>query len=274
MRLCGAAPGGTYPSGMAILGIDIGGSGIKGNLVDTTTGEVVAERHKILTPQPSRPEAVAAVVGDLVRHFDYRGPVGCTFPAIVRHGVALSAANVDVSWVGTDADAMFTEATGLPVTVLNDADAAGVAEMAFGAGAGRDGVVLLLTFGTGIGSALFTDGVLVPNTELGHLQFEGFSSVEQWAAASAREREQLSWRKWAGRVEKYLHHLERLFSPDLFILGGGVSRRWEKWGEKIRLDTEVVPALLENEAGIVGAAMMAARLGGDELLEAGDVVEG
>lgn len=259
---------------MTVLGIDIGGSGIKGNLVDVTTGGLVGERHKILTPQPSVPEAVAAVVGEIVDHFDYRGPVGCTFPAIVRHGVALSAANVDDSWIGTDVDAVFTETIGLPVTVLNDADAAGVAEMAFGAGAGRDGVVMLLTFGTGIGSALFADGVLVPNTELGHLEFQGFDPVESWAAASAREREDLSWKKWASRVERFLRHLERLFSPDLFIVGGGVSRRWEKWGERIRIDTEVVPAVLENEAGIVGAAMMASRLGGDELLESGDVVEG
>ena len=259
---------------MIVLGIDIGGSGIKGNLVDTETGETTAERNKIATPRPSTPDAVAGVVAEIVSHFDHTGPVGCTFPAIVRHGVALSAANVDDSWIGTDVDSLFTARTGLPVTVLNDADAAGVAEMAHGRGRGRPGVVLLLTFGTGIGSALFVDGTLVPNTELGHLQFEGHESVETWAAASARDREGIGWKEWAARVEAYLRHLERLFSPDLFILGGGVRRRWEKWGPRIEIDTELVPAGLQNEAGIVGAAMTAARLGGDESLEGRDLIGG
>jgi polyphosphate glucokinase len=254
---------------MDVLGIDIGGSGIKGNLVDPATGGLTSERHKVLTPQPSKPEAVASVVAEMVEHFGYRGPVGITFPAIVRHGVTLSAANVDAAWIGTDADALFTERTGLPVTVLNDADAAGLAEMVHGAGRGRGGVVLLLTFGTGIGSALFNDGRLVPNTELGHLHYRGSESVEQWAAASAREREGLSWKEWAERVDEYLRHLERLFSPDLFILGGGISRKWEKWGGRLAVATEVTPALLQNEAGIVGAAMAAVeRSGQDELLEA------
>ncbi|MFO7548305.1 MAG: ROK family protein [Acidimicrobiia bacterium] len=254
---------------MEVLGIDIGGSGIKGNLVDPVTGALASERRKILTPQPSTPDAVASVVVEMVEHFAYHGPVGITFPAIVRHGVTLSAANVDPAWVGTDADALFTERTGLPVTVLNDADAAGLAEMAHGAGRDREGVVLLLTFGTGIGSALFNDRRLVPNTELGHLHFRGLESVEQWAAASAREREGLSWKDWAERVNEYLRHLERVFSPDLFVIGGGISRKWDKWGDRLSVATEVTPARLQNEAGIVGAAMAAmSRSGLDELLEA------
>jgi len=244
---------------MAVLGIDIGGSGIKGNLVDVGTGELLAERHKIDTPQPSTPDAVAGVVAQMVEHFDHRGVVGCTFPAVVRRGVTLSAANVDQAWIGTDADALFERRTGLSFHMFNDADAAAIAEMEFGAGRGRRGVVLVLTFGTGIGSGMFVDGVLVPNTELGHLEFEGHSSVEHWAAARVRRAEGLSWEQWGARVDRFLAHVDRLFSPDLFILGGGVSRKWESWGHVITTAVETVPAQLENEAGIVGAAVAAAR---------------
>lgn len=244
----------------AVLGVDIGGSGIKGNLVEPATGELLASRHKIPTPQPSTPAAVAAAVAAMVSHFDYRGSLGCTFPAIVKGGITLSAANVHPDWVGTDADALFTQATGLPVTVINDADAAGIAEMRFGAGRNRPGVVLVLTFGTGIGSALFIDGVLVPNTELGHLEFRGHSSAEHYAAASVRTEQVLSWGEWAQRVDAYLHHLDRLFSPDLIILGGGVSRHFEMWGGHLTLGVATVPARLENQAGIVGAALVASGL--------------
>ncbi len=243
---------------MAVLGIDIGGSGIKGRLVDPTTGELVSDRFKILTPQPSTPEAVAGVVFKMVRHFEYGGPVGCTFPAVVKDGVALSAANVDQAWIGTDADALFEEKTGLDFTVLNDADAAGIAEMAHGAGRGRKGVVILLTFGTGIGSAVFVDGRLFPNTELGHLHFAGLESAEDWAAASVKKSEKLTWKSWTLRVNDYLAHVERLFSPDLFIVGGGVSQKMEKWEKWLKVSAELVPAQLANEAGIVGAAMAAA----------------
>lgn len=242
---------------MAVLGIDIGGSGIKGNLVDVSTGEVLAERFKISTPQPATPTAVAQAVGGMVAHFDYSGPVGCTFPAIVRRGVTLSAANVDRSWIGTDAQALFADATGLPVTVLNDADAAGLAEMRFGAARGRSGVVMILTFGTGIGSAMFVDGRLVPNTELGHLNLAGYESVEDWAASKAKEDEGLSYPDWAERVDRYLLHLNRLFSPDLFVIGGGISRKFEKFGSLLTVPVETVPAALRNEAGIVGAALAA-----------------
>jgi polyphosphate glucokinase len=242
-----------------VLGIDIGGSGIKGNLVDPRTGQLLSDRHKILTPQPATPDAVAGVVADLVSHFEFDGPVGCTFPAIVRHGTVLSAANVDESWIDTQAEHLFSEAAGHPFTVINDADAAGIAEMEFGAAAGQDGVVIVLTLGTGIGSALFVGGSLVPNTEFGHLEYGGHAPVEDWAAARVRKDEGIGWGRWADRVAEFLRHLDRIFSPDLFVIGGGVSRKWEKWGPRIDIGVPVVPALLQNQAGIVGAAMAAAR---------------
>lgn len=243
---------------MEILGIDIGGSGIKGAPVDVETGALTADRFKILTPEPATPNAVAGVVAELVRHFDWDGPIGCTFPAVVRHGVVYSAANVDRSWIGVDGHELFNKTTGLPVTLLNDADAAGVAEMQFGAGKGHGGVVMLLTFGTGIGSALFTDGVLVPNTELGHLEFRG-DEAEHYAAARVRKEKSLSWHDWGRRVDHFLDYIDRLFSPDLIILGGGVSRKFEKFAEALSDAPNSVPAVLENQAGIVGAALVAAK---------------
>ncbi|GAA5511476.1 polyphosphate glucokinase [Deinococcus carri] len=243
-----------------ILGIDIGGSGIKGAPVDTDTGKLVAERWRIPTPEGAQPDAVKDVVAELVRHFGHEGPVGVTFPGIVQHGKTLSAANVDRGWIGLDADALFTQATGRDVHLINDADAAGLAEARFGAGAGVPGVVLVLTFGTGIGSALIHNGVLVPNTELGHLWLRGDREAEAWASARAREQEDLSWKDWAKRASKYLQHLELLFSPDLFIIGGGISKKADKWQPHIETGrTPLVPAALQNEAGIVGAAMNAAR---------------
>jgi polyphosphate glucokinase len=207
---------------MTILGIDIGGSGIKGAPVDTATGALQAERQRIVTPQPATPEAVAQTVAELTRAFNWTGPVGCTFPAIVKKGVAYSAANVDPAWINTDAQALFAEATGCPVLVLNDADAAGLAEMQFGAGTGHTGVVMLLTLGTGIGSALFVRGILVPNTELGHLEIRG-KEAEDRASDRVREQKGWDWPEWSKRLNEYLNHVERLFSPDLFIIGGGVS---------------------------------------------------
>jgi polyphosphate glucokinase len=224
----------------AILGIDIGGSGIKANLVDAATGELKAERFKLPTPDPSLPRDVAEVVGKMVEHFEYQGPVGCTFPAIVK-------------------DELFGSVTGQQVLVVNDADAAGVAEVAFGAARERAGVVVILTLGTGIGSAVFLDGRLLPNTEFGHLQFAGHESVEDWAAASVKDTDDLSWTAWASRLNAFLHHLDKVLSPDLIVLGGGVSRKWEKWARGLTVDVEVVPAALRNEAGIVGAAVLAAR---------------
>ena len=229
---------------------------MKAAVVDLDTGELASDRYRIDTPQPATPEAMADVLCELVSHHEWTGSVGCAFPAVVRGGVVVSAANIDVAWLDVDADALFTEATGLEVHMINDADAAGVAEMRFGAGRGRDGVVMVLTFGTGIGSGLFVDGVLVPNSELGHLELDGFDA-ESRAAASARKREALSWDEWAGRVEHYLRHVERLFSPSLFIVGGGASKTPDRWLPKIDIDTEIVPAQMANSAGIVGAALIA-----------------
>ncbi len=241
---------------MEILGIDIGGSGIKGAPVDLETGQLARSRLKVLTPQPSTPKAVAAVVAELVDHFEWQGPIGCTLPTVVRHGIVHSAANIDKSWVGVDGEKLLRKATGQDVTLLNDADAAGIAEMRFGAGRDRGGVVFILTFGTGIGSGVFVDGHLHPNTELGHLEFKGMDA-ERYAAARVRQAEKLTYKKWGIRVNEYLEHLEDIFSPDLFIIGGGVSRKMEKFNEYLVLETEVVPAQLRNEAGIVGAALTA-----------------
>lgn len=243
---------------MEALGIDIGGSGIKGAPVDIATGRLTRERLRVPTPHPAKPRAVTEVVVRIARHFEWTGPVGVTFPGVVIDGVAGSAANVDKDWIGTNARELFAVATGLPVTVLNDADAAGLAEVAVGAAKGRKGVVMLLTFGTGIGSALLMDGLLVPNTELGHLELKG-KEAEKRASDHARESHDLSWDEWADRVAEYLEHLEALFSPSLFVIGGGVSRKADKFLPRIRIRTPIVPAELQNEAGIVGAAMAAVR---------------
>lgn len=240
---------------MPIMGIDIGGSGIKGAPVDVESGQLLQPRHRIATPQPSTPEAVAQVVGQLVRHFAYEGPVGCTFPAVVQHGVTLSAANVDASWIGAHAQELFMQSIGHDVRVLNDGDAAGIAEMKFGAGKDHQGVVIILTFGTGIGSAIFTDGVLLPNTEFGHVQVRG-KDAEHRAAARIRDEEELSWKDWAVRVNEFLQYMELLFSPDLFIIGGGVSKKYAKFSKYLNVRAELAPAQLGNDAGIVGAALM------------------
>lgn len=246
------------------LGIDIGGSGIKGAVVNTATGELATDRVRIATPQPSTPAAVATVVAQLVKQAGWAGVVGATFPAVIQHGVARSAANVDPSWIGTDVDACFTTATGsaTDVFVLNDADAAGIAEARFGAAKGISGVVILLTFGTGIGSALIYNGTLVPNTELGHLELDGHDA-EKRAAASVREESKMSYKQWAKRVQRYMSHVERLFTPDLFVVGGGVSKDADKWVPRLDLHTPVKPAELLNDAGIVGAAIAAAERRGE-----------
>lgn len=234
---------------MDVLGIDIGGSGIKGAPVDTEAGELTQERLRIPTPHPAKPAAVAEVVAQIVEHFAWKGPVGVTFPGVVVNGVVRTAANVHESWIGVDAAKLFGGAT-----VLNDADAAGIAEMTFGAGRGRRGTVLMLTFGTGIGSALFVDGVLVPNTEFGHLELDGHEA-EHRASDKAREEHDLSWGRWAERVEDYLRHVDMLLSPSLIIIGGGVSKKADKFLPHISVDAEVVPAALQNEAGIIGVAV-------------------
>jgi polyphosphate glucokinase len=244
-----------------LLGIDIGGTGMKAAPVDTETGELIAPRHRILTPHPATPDAMATVVGQLARHFDWTGQVGAAFPAVVKAGVAATAANIDPAWIGVDVAATFARSSKCDVTVVNDADAAGIAEMEFGAGKGRTGVVIMVTLGTGIGTAVFFDGLLIPNTELGHLKM-GKKEAEQRAADSVRQREGLSWRKWAQRLDAYLLELERLLRPDLFILGGGVSKRHDRFMPQLTTHAEVVPATLLNEAGIVGAAIAAHRAHG------------
>ncbi|WP_370124637.1 polyphosphate--glucose phosphotransferase [Streptacidiphilus sp. MAP12-33] len=246
---------------MTVFGVDIGGSGIKGAPADLDNGRLAQERVKVLTPQPSEPAAVAAAVREVVEQFDWQGPVGLTFPGVVVDGRTLTAANVHKDWVGTDAAGLFSEALGgRPVAVVNDADAAGVAEIRFGAGRDRGGVVLLLTLGTGIGSALFVDGVLVPNTELGHLELHG-KDAEKHASSAAREKHDLSWAHWAERLDDYFAMVEMLFSPQLIIIGGGVSRKADKFLPLLKpLRAEIVPAHLQNDAGIIGAAMQASRL--------------
>ncbi|MFK4691975.1 polyphosphate--glucose phosphotransferase [Streptomyces pristinaespiralis] len=244
---------------MNVFGVDIGGSGIKGAPVDLDRGDLAQERHKVLTPHPSTPDAVADGVAQVVGHFGWTGPVGITFPGVVTGGITRTAANVDKGWIDKDAASLLgSRLGGLPVTILNDADAAGVAEMTFGAGRGRKGTVIVLTFGTGIGSALFVDGRLVPNTELGHLELGGHDA-EKRASTKAKEDADLTWQHWARRVQKYLAHVEMLFSPELFIVGGGVSRKADKFLPLIEgVRAEIVPAELQNNAGIVGAAMAAA----------------
>jgi polyphosphate glucokinase len=240
---------------MDALGIDIGGSGIKAAPVDVTTGKLLADRLKVDTPRPALPDQVAAQVKELTTAFNWSGPVGITFPGVVIGGVTRTAANLDPAWIGLNTAEFLAKATGNSVRVMNDADAAGVAEMTFGAGVGEQGTVLMLTFGTGIGSALFIKGILVPNTECGHIEIRG-RDAEDRASERAKELHSLSWGKWAEHVNEYLQHIEALLSPDLIIVGGGVSRQSEKWVPRLTgIRARIVPAAMLNDAGIVGAAM-------------------
>jgi polyphosphate glucokinase len=239
------------------FGIDVGGSGIKGGDVDLDGGTLIGERIKVDTPQPATIDAVIDVIASLVAKAGWSGRVGVTMPCVVKHGVTLTAANLNApEWIGTDAARLMSERVGQPVSLLNDADAAGIAEMRYGAGRGTSGVVALLTFGTGIGSAVFSDGELVPNTELGHLPLNG-QDAEDYAAASVKEKQGLSWKEWAPRVTSYLRLLEDLIWPDLIIVGGGVSKKADKWVPMLGNRTPVVVAQLRNDAGIVGAALAA-----------------
>ncbi len=241
---------------MQVLGIDIGGSGIKGAPVDTQTGALLAPRLRLPTPTPAKPKDVAEIVGKVAEHFQWKGPIGCGFPAVVRHGQVFTAANVHKKWIGTNAEALFSQATGCPTRVLNDADVAGLAEMAFGAGRDRMGVVLMVTIGTGLGTAVFIDGKLLPNTELGHIEIDG-GDAEWRAADSARVRENLSWKKWGKRFNVYLQRIEALIWPDLIILGGGAVKKFDKFASRLKVQADILPAQLLNEAGIVGAAVSA-----------------
>ncbi len=240
-----------------VLGIDIGGSGIKGAPVDVTTGELLAKRNRIETPQPPMPDTMIEVVAELVDYFEWEGPVGCTLPSVVENGVVKSAANIDDSWIGAKGEKLIRKRIKRDVVLINDADAAGLAEMRLGAGRDAKGVVLLLTFGTGIGSALFDEGRLVPNTEFGHLEFRGMDA-EDYAAACLVERDAMRLDWWASRVAEYLRYLERVLSPKLFIVGGGISKRFDDFSSFLETNAPVVPAAHRNNAGIIGAAVAAA----------------
>jgi polyphosphate glucokinase len=244
---------------MEILGIDIGGSGIKGAPVDIEKGVLSTERYRIPTPQPALTDSVAKAVGKIVKHYNWAGPVGCTFPGVVKNGIAYFAGNIDRSWFGTNVETLLEQRINCPVKVLNDADAAGMAEMAFGAGKGKAGVVIMLTFGTGIGSAVFVDGNFMPNTELGQLVIRG-KRAEVRASDHARTEKNLTWKKWAKRVNEYLSRLEFLLSPDLIIIGGGVCKCADRFIPLLQLKAKVIPAQLQNDAGIVGAALAAQSL--------------
>jgi polyphosphate glucokinase len=251
---------------MKILGVDIGGSGIKGAPVDTAAGLLLAERYRIATPKSGAPRAIAKTLKKLVDHFEWKGGIGCGFPAVVQSGVAKTASNIDKKWIDTDAAQLFTEATNCKTYVVNDADAAGVAEMKFGAGRDQKGIVMIVTVGTGIGSAMFTAGKLVANTELGHIFLNG-KIAEDYASDAARKKLDLTWKKWGKRFDKYLRHVENIFWPDLIIIGGGMSKRYDKFKEHITVKTRVVPARLLNDAGIIGAALFAESLQNTEKKE-------
>jgi polyphosphate glucokinase len=243
---------------MNILGIDVGGSGIKGAPVDISTGELMAERYRIKTPKGAKPQPVAETVAKIAHYFDWKGPIGIGFPAPIKGGVAMMAANISKKWVGVHVDELFSQATGCPCTTLNDADVAGLAEMEYGAGRGQPGTVIVLTLGTGIGSAIFHGGRLLPNAEFGHVEVDGHEA-ELKASDFARKREDLSWKQYAKRLDRYLEVMEKLFWPNLFIVGGGISKKHEKYLPLLTIDTPVVPAQMLNEAGIIGAALVARR---------------
>jgi polyphosphate glucokinase len=241
---------------MKILGIDIGGTGIKGAPVETDTGTLLAERYRQPTPDGAKPGPIAQVVADVAKQFDWHAPIGCGFPAVIRAGVAETAANINQKWIGTNVAQLFSEATQCSVYVINDADAAGLAEVTFGAGKGVQGTVLMITIGTGLGSALFIDGKLVPNTELGHIEVD-CEEAESIASDFVRKEQDLSWKKWAKRLDKYLNTIEHLLSPNLMILGGGAIKKQEQFLPLLSVHTKIIPAVLGNDAGIIGAALAA-----------------
>lgn len=242
---------------MIVLGIDIGGSGMKGALVNSLNGELLTERFRIPTPASRKPEAMAGVLKEIVAHFDHQGPVGCGFPTVIKHGVCKSPGNLHKSWLGVNVRELFSDATGLPVTVINDADAAGYAVMNYGIGKGVEGFVLMITIGTGLGSGAFLNGELIPNFELGQIPYKNYKKIETWAASSAMERENLSYDKWGKRFNKFLELVDLLVCPDMIILGGGASKHFDEYRHRIKIDTPVVPAQFRNHAGIIGAAVAA-----------------
>ncbi|MBC2839741.1 polyphosphate--glucose phosphotransferase [Robiginitalea sp. SC105] len=239
---------------MEVLGIDVGGSGIKGAMVHMETGEMLSERYRIPTPKSRKPDAMAKVIAEIVQHFDYKGPVGCGFPSVIKKGVCKSKGNLHKSWKGLNVEDLFEEATGLDFTVINDADAAGYAMMNYGIGKGMQGLVVMITIGTGLGSGAFLDGRLIPNFELGQIPYGDYDKIESWAAASAKEKGDLSFKKWGKRFNKFLELVELIVAPDTIVLGGGTSKDFDEFRKWIKIDTPVIPAGLQNHAGIIGAA--------------------
>ncbi len=242
---------------MEVLGIDIGGSGIKGAIVDTQKGELITDRYRIPTPQPATPSAVLDKVNEIVEEFTWKGIIGVGFPAAVKHDIVKTASNIDKNWIGLNPAERIEKATGCKTHLVNDVDAAGYAEISFGAGKGNMGTLIVAAIGTGIGTALFSEGILFPNSELGWVKLENDKFGEEYAANSVREKEELSWKKWGKRINKYVNRLEALLWPDLIILGGGVSKKWDEFSSYIQCETKIKPAELRNHAGIVGAALAA-----------------
>jgi polyphosphate glucokinase len=242
---------------MKILGIDVGGSGIKGAIVDTTKGVLETKRYRIPTPKPATPKAVIQTIIEIIEHFEWEGKVGCGFPAAIVDDIVRTASNIDKSWIGVNASSEIEKRTGCKTTLVNDVDAAGFAEMKLGAGKDKKGIIFMAAFGTGIGTSIFRDGTLITNTELGHIIMENGKIAEDYAANSVREKKNLSWEKWGKRVSEYLNHIEKLFYPSLIIIGGGVSKDFNKFEEYLTVNTKVVPAEKENHAGIIGAALAA-----------------
>lgn len=243
-------------NGTSVLGIDFGGSGIKGAPVDIATGTLLEERHRIPTPTPATPEAVTETIVQIANYFSWNGLIGCGFPSVIKDGFICTASNISPDWIGVSGKQMVEQATGCPCYLINDADAAGLAEMRFGAGVGKTGLVLLITIGTGIGTALFMHGVLVPNTELGHIQIDGIDA-ETYASDAVRKTHDMKWKHWAKRLDVYLHTMEQLFWPDLIIIGGGASKKADKFFPFLTITTDIMPASLLNQAGIIGAALAA-----------------
>lgn len=244
---------------MKLLGIDIGGSGMKGALVDSETGEMLTKRHRIPTPKGRKPKDMAKVIAQIVAHFEHEGPIGVGFPTVIKNGVCKSPGNLHKKWLNTNVEELFSTAIGQKVTVVNDADAAGFASMNYGIGKGKKGLVLMITIGTGLGSGAFLNGELIPNFELGQIPYKKYKKIELWAADSAKEREGLTYKKWGKRFNKFLELVELIVAPDFIILGGGASKDFDEFKECIKIKTPVEPAKLRNHAGIIGAAAAAKR---------------
>lgn len=242
---------------MEILGIDIGGSSLKGAIVNVETGEINTATHRIPTPEAREPEGIALAVKQMLDHFNYTGIVGCGFPTIVKNGICKHEGNLSKEWVNVDVDALFEKTTGTQFTVINDADAAGLAEVKFGAGRGKEGFVLMITVGTGLGSGAYIDGELIPNFELGQIPYKDFEKIEEWAASSIKTEQNLSYEEWGSRFNVFLNYIHKILNPDVILVGGGISNDWDKFEKYLKVDTPLIPAELRNNSGILGAAIAA-----------------